>query len=661
MKWTIKSKMTSTAVLILIAALLLNTLGIMGTATRAQLEISSEELQTQADKFASHINTWFGKEEAVIDGIAAGIAALGVGTSKHKIIFMLQSQQQNSSEITNLYYCRYDGFMIRANGEVTEDFPNLERAWYTDAAASEDVVVTAPYQDSRTGDMCISISKAVVVDGQLAGVVGADFFLDTIYGIMNSTPYTSGSYGFLVDPEGNFVTHPNKAYEPTTDKKASVAEMLPKLEQLIREPGKKVIHTRDYDGKVKYYATAVIENAGWVIGMAIPAGEVQRDLTKMVFVAIVVLLVAFLLAHFRLRLLLDQMLTPLYKLKDFIRDDVIGDEGGRSFSNEVEEIDFLLNEMEDRFVDTVYQTGSEAATIAEKMAITAEKVETINVSIGEINTRMGEIDTEVISVQTENLDHIGDTCEMAKAAADEVADSTTQMYARADQVREQLTEQVPEIAASKEKAYGVAQRARENLQSAIEGAKVIDEILNVSQTINDIAGQTNLLALNASIEAARAGEAGRGFAVVADEINTLAVNTRSEIDKVNELTAKVTESVKVLAAESSHILKFLDENVMQDYGLLESLAVEYKETAGYYAESSKHLEENGRKLKGAVDGLGKSMRQVQEAQMDVGDTIETVSAYLQDIAGSTETVSAESEEVLDSIRKLQETIGRFNL
>ena len=68
--------------------------------------------------------------------------------------------------------------------------------------------------------------------------------------------------------------------------------------------------------------------------------------------------------------------------------------------------------------------------------------------------------------------------------------------------------------------------------------------MEVSQTISAIAGQTNLLALNASIEAARAGEVGRGFAVVAEEIKQLSNTTGNEIDKVNELVARITDSVK---------------------------------------------------------------------------------------------------------------------
>lgn len=71
----------------------------------------------------------------------------------------------------------------------------------------------------------------------------------------------------------------------------------------------------------------------------------------------------------------------------------------------------------------------------------------------------------------------------------------------------------------------------------------MQEIITISQLIEEISSQTSLLSLNASIEAARAGEAGKGFAVVAQEIGKLAQQTASALEQTGTIISKASMAI----------------------------------------------------------------------------------------------------------------------
>jgi methyl-accepting chemotaxis protein len=116
-----------------------------------------------------------------------------------------------------------------------------------------------------------------------------------------------------------------------------------------------------------------------------------------------------------------------------------------------------------------------------------------------------------------------------------VAAATEQLSAAAAEIGNQMSSSTRVV----EDAAQEATAADARVQALAEMAQQIGQVV---QLIDTIAGQTNLLALNATIEAARAGEAGKGFAVVASEVKGLANQTAGATEEIRSQIARIQEA-----------------------------------------------------------------------------------------------------------------------
>ncbi|SFU92972.1 methyl-accepting chemotaxis protein [Butyrivibrio sp. M55] len=663
MKGTIKEKLTLVVILIVVAAMVISSAVIVGTSGSKLTGQLTSQLQINADKYANSINSWIEMEKGLNSAGAAALAALpDKSYNVEHAQQMVTTQASGHPELLNLYYGMADKTHLQMDPDAKppEGYDPTQRGWYKAAEAAGTTIVTDPYMDVLIGGMCITIATPVYRNGQLAGVLGADFTLDYIANVVNSIPYSKGEYGFLVDASGNYIMHENEAYLPGEETATAVLNVMPSISSIISAPGSEVVLTKDYDSEKNYIATSNIEGCGWSLGLVMPRKNVSGTITQLIVTAILITLIAIAAVIVIMTKFIGVQLAPMEEMKSFVKEKVIGDENIKQTHSETEEIRYLLTELEDRVIDTIHKTKDESQLIKDKMTSANDKITDIKDSISEINEAMqrteGGIETQTASIQ--NIDKI---CDNVMSATENFAADTKNMSERTDEVIGRVKEMVPEILANKNHAVEMTNRAKEELEEALKGIQVIEQIVNVASAIQDIASQTNLLALNASIEAARAGEAGKGFAVVASEINSLSTTTGNEIDKVNALTNEVTANVNELSRVSNQIITFLTDRVLKDYDNLETLARNYMDDANYYSDISKGLGNGAKEVSTSVADINNVLERINSVQKELGDAVRDISSNMQSITEHSANVSGETKDVMDSIINLQDTTDKFNV
>ncbi len=661
---TIKRMLMLWVSLVMAAAMLLLSVGVLAISVARLTSDSEKLLQTDASVAAGKIDEWFASEKTMTEGVALSVAGVAetTGLTEAQVQHIVSGFGAGRNNLLNLYVGTTDKMFIQSDPNATtpEGYDPTARGWYKAAQEAQTTVVTDPYMDVLIGGMCVTVASPIYVDNKLIAVVGADYTLDTIDEAVSAASTGNGEYGFLIDSSGNFVSHPNADYLPGEDKAIALSDVLPKIATVAQNPGGKVITEKDYNGVKSMFASCDVDSCGWTFITAVPKGVVLSTLTTLIVTCIFFLAASIAAVIISLSILIKKQLSPVDELKVFIKEKMLSDNDAKEFKTESEEIRYLIDTLMDQFVDTIRRTKKESVYIAEKMSNANGKIGQMNDNIATISAAMQETGAN-IETQTNSIQSIGSTCSSVSASIESLAEEAGTMAERAKDTHAEVGKMVPTVIDNKNNAVRVAKESREKLEKAIEGAKIIEEIQTVSNAIQSIAGQTNLLALNASIEAARAGEAGRGFAVVASEIGQLSQSTNNEIEKVNDLTGRVMANVDQLSKESISVLEFINSTVMKDYESLETMAGQYMEDAEYYARVSSKIGTSSKDISASIRQVSGTLEEIAKSQDEVNVAVRSVNDNLVEITSASETVSGEAGEVVESISSLKNTVDTFTV
>ncbi len=149
--------------------------------------------------------------------------------------------------------------------------------------------------------------------------------------------------------------------------------------------------------------------------------------------------------------------------------------------------------------------------------------------------------------------------------------------------------------------------------------KVINEIGEKTEVIDEIVFQTKLLSFNASVEAERAGEHGRGFAVVAQEVGNLAQMSGKAALEISAIVKSSIKEAQEIASENKKKVEKGNE---------------------YVFETADALNE----IKKDVDSVLTGSRQILSASKEQSTGIKQINTAIENISKATQETAATSEE-----------------
>ena len=317
-----------------------------------------------------------------------------------------------------------------------------------------------------------------------------------------------------------------------------------------------------------------------------------------------------------------------------------------------------LETMRESVRSLLAQVKSEAANID-------KVVETIDTNVYNLNAEIEDVSatTEELAASSEetaaSAEQINGMTQQIEEAAREIAIRAQDGATESQDIHKRAVKTKDDTVENRQKVKQMMSDIRENLEQALEDAKVVDQIGVLADSILNITAQTNLLALNASIEAARAGEAGKGFAVVAEEIRVLAEQSKDAVANIQAVTENVNKAVGNLTSDSNRLLDFVDTDIVECLNGFEKMADDYNMDASNINDLVSDFSATSEELVASISNITQAIDGITSASNDSATGTTNIAQKTIVIVKGSEAVMNGAKTAEASAAELRKNVNNF--
>jgi len=475
-----------------------------------------------------------------------------------------------------------NGVARQTNGGII-DIHQLE---YFKKALSGESVVSDPIVSKTDGNLEVTFAVPRKKGDTVKGVIVARLDGNELSKYTNEMQF-NGREVFMVNNRGTMIANSDESLVSGMYNVFEEYKNNPELEELSNLVKKMVegesgVGEYTFNGKTKYMAYYPVEGTNWSLAVTAPKSIVMEKVDDLAMY-MEFLSILFILIGIAITILVARNITrPIKETTRYLNVIATGDfteDISEKLLDKKDEIGSLANSL-DKMKNSI---RAMMKSVVDESSVVSEMLANINKEMNNLNESIGDISatTEELSAETEEMaassEEMNATSLEVEKAIESIASKAQEGATTVNKVNAMSTEMKVNAITSKQEAEEIYGKTKVDLQNAIEQAKKVEQIEELSNAILDITSQTNLLALNAAIEAARAGEAGKGFAVVADEIRKLAEGSKTSISRIQEVTKQVRSVVNDLSSSSMEIMEFIDKKVLQDYEGVVQISERYNE------------------------------------------------------------------------------------